>query len=467
MIVFVKFYSSHCIPVEVDAGATVFQLKEVVARQQGVPAQQLRVIFAGKELHNDSTLQECDLPQQSTVHMVLCPKSKLSPRTEEDVTTGSSSHALSSALEVEVTSLTRVDLNSSLVSSHSSGCAAIVNNQEGSSAAGEASNDSGQSSRFYIYCKSPCRAVKPGKLRVRCNRCKEGALTLTRGPSCWEDVLIPNRISGHCLSKGCNGDMAEFYFKCGAHSTSDQDSSAALNLITPNHRNIPCIACRDTLSPVLVFQCSDQHVICLDCFHVYCVTKLNDRQFVYDPQIGYSLPCAANCPNSLIKELHHFRSLGEEQYARYQQYGAEEYVLQMGGVLCPKPGCGAGLLPDAGERRIECEKGNGIGCGLVFCRECKEEFHEGDCTAVSGIEMGVTSKTYTINEEAARRARWEHASSETIKNTTKPCPKCQVPVEKNGGCMHMTCPRPNCKFEWCWHCSIEWNQNCRGIHWFD
>uniref|UniRef100_A0A8C4TER9 Ubiquitin-like domain-containing protein n=1 Tax=Erpetoichthys calabaricus TaxID=27687 RepID=A0A8C4TER9_ERPCA len=55
--VFVKFYSSHCIPVEVDAGATVFQLKEVVARQQGVPAQQLRVIFAGKELHNDSTLQ--------------------------------------------------------------------------------------------------------------------------------------------------------------------------------------------------------------------------------------------------------------------------------------------------------------------------------------------------------------------------------------------------------------------------
>uniref|UniRef100_A0A8C4XGM8 RING/Ubox-like zinc-binding domain-containing protein n=1 Tax=Erpetoichthys calabaricus TaxID=27687 RepID=A0A8C4XGM8_ERPCA len=86
--------------------------------------------------------------------------------------------------------------------------------------------------------------------------------------------------------------LQEFYFKCGAHSTSDQDSSAALNLITPNHRNIPCIACRDTLSPVLVFQCSDQHVICLDCFHVYCVTKLNDRQFVYDPQIGYSLPCA-------------------------------------------------------------------------------------------------------------------------------------------------------------------------------
>uniref|UniRef100_A0A8C6H817 RING/Ubox-like zinc-binding domain-containing protein n=1 Tax=Mus spicilegus TaxID=10103 RepID=A0A8C6H817_MUSSI len=72
----------------------------------------------------------------------------------------------------------------------------------------------------------------------------------------------------------------------------------------------------------------------------------------------------AGCPNSLIKELHHFRILGEEQYTRYQQYGAEEYVLQMGGVLCPRPGCGAGLLPEQGQRKVTCEGGNGLGCGV-------------------------------------------------------------------------------------------------------
>ncbi|EPY85218.1 hypothetical protein CB1_000390032 [Camelus ferus] len=48
--------------------------------------------------------------------------------------------------------------------------------------------------------------------------------------------------------------------------------------------------CQDG-SPVLVFQCNYRHVICLDCFHLYCVTRLNDRQFVHDPQLGYSLPC--------------------------------------------------------------------------------------------------------------------------------------------------------------------------------
>uniref|UniRef100_A0A8B9NEE9 RING/Ubox-like zinc-binding domain-containing protein n=1 Tax=Accipiter nisus TaxID=211598 RepID=A0A8B9NEE9_9AVES len=72
----------------------------------------------------------------------------------------------------------------------------------------------------------------------------------------------------------------------------------------------------------------------------------------------------AGCPDSLIKELHHFRILGEEQYNRYQRYGAEECVLQMGGVLCPTPGCGAGLLPEPGVRKIVCEPGNGMGCGV-------------------------------------------------------------------------------------------------------
>lgn len=52
------------------------------------------------------------------------------------------------------------------------------------------------------------------------------------------------------------------------------------------------------------------------------------------------------------------------QYNRYQQYGAEECVLQMGGVLCPRPGCGAGLLPEQGQRKVTCEGGNGLGCGV-------------------------------------------------------------------------------------------------------
>ncbi|XP_010835030.1 PREDICTED: E3 ubiquitin-protein ligase parkin isoform X1 [Bison bison bison] len=476
MKVFVRFNSNHGFPVEVDSDTSIFQLKEVVARRQGVPADQLCVIFAGKELRNDWTVQSCDLDQQSIVHIVLRPRRK-GPE-------GHSPWPAWGRSDREPESLTRVDLSSSVLPADSVGLAVILQDGE-ESGASSARRPAGRPTynSFYVYCKGPCQGVQPGKLRVRCSTCQQATLTLAQvvssrmdtapqlltvppflplvcrvkapcldvhffdlcslwsfyfptlatfqGPSCWEDVLIPNRMSGECQSPNCPGTRAEFFFKCGAHPTSDKETSVALNLITTNSRDISCITCTDIRSPVLVFQCTHRHVICLDCFHLYCVTRLNDRQFVHDPQLGYSLPCVAGCPNSLIKELHHFRILGEEQYNRYQQYGAEECVLQLGGVLCPGPGCGAGLLPEPGQRKVSCEPGHGLGCGFVFCRDCKEPYHEGDCGAV--IEAsGTVTQAYRVNEKAAEQARWEEASKETIKKTTKPCPRCHVPVEKNG-----------------------------------
>uniref|UniRef100_A0A2I3GFG0 E3 ubiquitin-protein ligase parkin n=1 Tax=Nomascus leucogenys TaxID=61853 RepID=A0A2I3GFG0_NOMLE len=408
MIVFVRFNSSHGFPVEVDSDTSIFQLKEVVAKRQGVPADQLRVIFAGKELRNDWTVQNCDLDQQSIVHIVQRPWRK---GQEMNATGGDNPRNTARGCEREPQSLTRVDLSSSVLPGDSVGLAVILHtdSRKDSPPAGSPAGRSIYNS-FYVYCKGPCQRVQPGKLRVQCSTCRQATLTLTQ----------------------------EFFFKCGAHPTSDKETSVALHLIATNSRNITCITCTDVRSPVLVFQCNSRHVICLDCFHLYCVTRLNDRQFVHDPQLGYSLPCVAGCPNSLIKELHHFRILGEEQYNRYQQYGAEECVLQMGGVLCPRPGCGAGLLPEPDQRKVTCEGGNGLGCGA-----------------------------YRVDERAAEQARWEEATKETIKKTTKPCPRCHVPVEKNGGCMHMKCPQPQCRLEWCWNCGCEWNRVCMGDHWFD
>uniref|UniRef100_A0A9L0S8J1 Parkin RBR E3 ubiquitin protein ligase n=1 Tax=Equus caballus TaxID=9796 RepID=A0A9L0S8J1_HORSE len=125
MIVFVRFNSSHGFPVEVDSNTSIFQLKEAVAKRQGVPADQLRVIFAGKDLRNDLTVQSCDLDQQSIVHVVLRPQRK-----DQETNTPGGDKPQSAAMggsEREPESLTRVDLSSSILPTHSVGLAVILN----------------------------------------------------------------------------------------------------------------------------------------------------------------------------------------------------------------------------------------------------------------------------------------------------------------------------------------------------
>uniref|UniRef100_A0A3Q1KDD9 E3 ubiquitin-protein ligase parkin n=1 Tax=Anabas testudineus TaxID=64144 RepID=A0A3Q1KDD9_ANATE len=451
MIVFVRYNLGPGVAVEMQEAASVAELKEVVGSQQGVRPEKLRVLFAGRELQSTATLQSCDVPEQSTVHVVL-------------PTSGSSSSSrmlllqerLSRGGGVDQDSLTRLDLTSSRLPSTSTGLAVIldVGKRAGCSCVRNCSN-------FFVYCKN-CSSVQPGKLRVRCRSCKQTTLTLNRGPSCWEDVLVPGRIHGVCQSVGCHGNGAEFFMKCASHPTSDNDLSVALDLIVTNSRDVPCIACTDIMDVVLVFQCLDRHVICLDCFRRYCQTRLNERRFVHHLLVGYSLPCAVGCDDSLIKELHHFRLLGDEQYGRYLQYGAEECLRAIGGLMCPSPGCGAGLLPPDCSRRVECDRK--VGCGFIFCRDCREAYHEGACPTAQAPPTGEASQGFVVAEEASLRGRWERASLLLIQESTMPCPQCLVPVEKNGGCMHMQCPL--CNAEWCWLCRVSWNRDCMGNHWF-
>lgn len=466
MIVFVRFNLGPGVPVELQEEASVAQLKELVGSRQGVQPEDLRVLFAGRELQSTATLQGCDLPEHSTVHVVLPPS-------------GSSTsqllllqrHLAQGGQEEDEGSLTRLDLSSSRLPTTSPGMAMILERSEGGACGteGESLEEVQAAARrgahtcntFFVFCKS-CRSVQPGKLRVRCRSCKQTTLTLGRGPSCWDDILLPSHIHGICQSEGCQGNEAEFYMKCASHPTSDNDLSVALDLIMTNTRSVPCIACTDVLDVVLVFECSDRHVICLDCFRRYCQTRLNERQFVYHPVIGYSLPCAAGCDDSLIKEVHHFRILGDEQYGRYLQFGAEECLLTTGGLMCPSPGCGAGLLPPDNSRKVKCDQQ--VGCGFIFCRVCRGEYHEGACQVMTAPPTVETAQGFVVREEASLRGRWEQASLLLIAESTRRCPTCLVPVERNGGCMHMQCPL--CKAEWCWLCGVPWNRECMGNHWF-
>lgn len=209
-----------------------------------------------------------------------------------------------------------------------------------------------------------------GKLRVRCNICKGGCFTVFRDPECWDDVLIAKKIQGDCENSEipCISDaenelpFAEFYFKCAEHSSGgERDYAAPLNLIKINLKSILCLSCGDISETVLVFPCEAGHTSCLDCFKLYCTSRLNDRQFISHETYGYTLGCPVGCENSFIQEIHHFKLLEKDFYERYQVFGTEEYVLkQSGGVLCPQPNCGMGIIVDDSCNRVHCLNGCGV-----------------------------------------------------------------------------------------------------------
>lgn len=168
-LVFVRYNLGPGVALELQEEASVAELKEVVGSQQGVRPEHLRVLFAGRELKSTATLQVrsefrgqgsgcscgqnehqdnvtssppllllpsppplllssscqgCDLPEQSTIHVVLPPPGSSSSRLlllQERLAWSSE----------EQHSLTRLDLSSSRLPSTSSGMAVILEGSDG------------------------------------------------------------------------------------------------------------------------------------------------------------------------------------------------------------------------------------------------------------------------------------------------------------------------------------------------
>ncbi|XP_037934192.1 E3 ubiquitin-protein ligase parkin isoform X2 [Teleopsis dalmanni] len=449
--VYVKTNTGRTLSVNLEPKWDIKNVKEIVATELGLQPDEMKIIFAGKELSDATTIEECDLGQQSVLHAIRLRPQQQRQRMhstvmeEESLSIEEPSKPLCETLvDLQLQSEERVNINEE--------------DRERTKA------------HFFVHC-TQCNKLCRGKLRVRCSLCKGGAFTVHRDPECWDDVLKSRRITGHCETQevACvdndSGDppFTEFYFKCAEHvSGGETDFAAPLNLLKINIKDVPCLACTDVSETVLVFPCESKHVTCIDCFLQFCRSRLLERQFMPHPEIGYTLACPAGCENSFIEEIHHFKLLSRDEYDRYQRFATEEYVLQAGGVLCPQPGCGMGLLADPECRKITCQ----IGCGYVFCRNCLQGYHLGDCLLDESNTSPAGSCEYAVDPNRAADARWDEASKVTIKVSTKPCPKCRTPTERDGGCMHMVCTRAGCGFEWCWICQTEWTRDCMGAHWF-
>ena len=69
--IFVKMITGKVMSIYVPADATTEQLKQLVEEREGYPAEDQRMIFAGKGLENGRSLSDYNIMNESTVHMVL------------------------------------------------------------------------------------------------------------------------------------------------------------------------------------------------------------------------------------------------------------------------------------------------------------------------------------------------------------------------------------------------------------
>uniref|UniRef100_A0A671YWY2 RBR-type E3 ubiquitin transferase n=1 Tax=Sparus aurata TaxID=8175 RepID=A0A671YWY2_SPAAU len=187
----------------------------------------------------------------------------------------------------------------------------------------------------------------------------------------------------------------------------------------------PSSTCR-TVTRSFFFQCSfvfdDVTPSCKACWEQHCTVLVKDG-------IGVGISCMAqDCslqmPEDFVLPLLPAEEL-KDKYRRYlfRDYVESHFQLQ----LCPGADCPIVIkVQEPRARRVQCSR-----CSEVFCFKCRQMYHAPtDCATIRKWLTKCADDSETANYIS--------------------CPKCNICIEKNGGCNHMVSQN------FCWMCLGDW-----------
>ena len=236
-------------------------------------------------------------------------------------------------------------------------------------------------------------------------------------------------------------------------------SNLKAKLLKPPERE--CAICMDSF-PVSEFRkpsskCEHEPSTCDKCNRNHIKEEVNGKgitRVILCP-IG---TCKKALDHQEIKVICTGSEEGRRTFARFDDLLCRRSLEAMSDFIwCTGQNCGSGQLHMGADETpvVECGKGTGRGCGAKTCFIHKIPWHE-------GLTCDQYSDRLEHSDADKKAAEWKA-------RMTKPCPKCEAPIEKDGGCCHMTCTNAaaDCKFEFCWHCNAPWVSGMlgrRGAH---
>ncbi len=199
----------------------------------------------------------------------------------------------------------------------------------------------------------------------------------------------------------------------------------AQNAHEANEQLSTCTICYDDFPLSKGFALSCGHIFCNSCWRSYLFSKAQDM-----PQTFHEVSCPhQRCRERLsLEEISH---LEESLFDKWKSSLLRCFIEQDRMYSsCPGPDCTivAYCVSPISNTTVSCN------CKARYCFQCGAIPHN----PASCKDFEAWRQTVGTSSEL-----W-------ISTNSKPCPSCNVPIEKNLGCNHMNCTHCNCHF--CWIC---------------